>query len=106
MFEGNRIDELHLGEGALRAYAGEYKSRELDATYKLVVEDGALTLHNGWNPPVKLESLVPDEFTVGQMGTVVFHRAAAKRVAGLSVYSGRIRDASFARTDRGPRAAK
>jgi hypothetical protein len=68
MFEGNRIDELHLGEGALRAYAGEYKSRELDATYKLVVEDGALTLHNGWNPPVKLESLVPDEFTVGQMG--------------------------------------
>jgi hypothetical protein len=106
MFEGNRIDELHLGEGALRAYAGEYKSRELDATYKLVVEDGALTLHNGWNPPVMLESLVPDEFTVGQMGTVVFHRDAAKRVAGLSVYSGRIRDASFARTDRGPRAAK
>jgi CubicO group peptidase (beta-lactamase class C family) len=106
MFEGNRIDELHLGEAALRAYAGEYKSTELDATYKLVVEGGTLTLHNRWNPPIKLESLVPDEFSVGQMGTLVFHRDAAKRVSGLSVYSGRIRDVSFERTDRRSRAAK
>lgn len=98
MFEGTRVEELHLGEPALRAYAGEYKSTELDATYKLVIENGALTLHSGWNPPVKLEPLVPDEFIIGQMGTAVFHRDGAKHVSGLSVYSGRIRDVAFAKT--------
>ena len=99
MFEGTRINELHLGEAVLKAYEGRYLSRELDATYKLVVENGGLTLHNGWNPPVKLESLVPDEFTIGQMGTAVFHRDARDRITGLSVYSGRIRDVVFERTD-------
>jgi len=97
-FEGTRIEELHLDEPALKAYAGEYKSGELEATYNLVVEDGSLMLHSGWNPPVKLEPLVPDEFTMGQLGTAVFHRDAAGRVSGLSVYSGRIRDVTFERT--------
>ncbi|HEY2531711.1 MAG TPA: serine hydrolase domain-containing protein [Xanthobacteraceae bacterium] len=106
MFEGNKIDELHLGERALRAYAGNYKSAELDATYKLVVDGGILTLHNGWNPPVKLDSLVPDEFTVGQLGTVVFHRDPANHISSLSVYSGRIRDVTFERTDLGSKKAK
>lgn len=98
LFEGTRIDELHLGEPALKAYAGEYKSGELEATYMLVVENGSLMLHNGWNREMKLEPLVPDEFTIGQLGTAVFHRDATGRVLGLSVYSGRIRDVRFERT--------
>jgi CubicO group peptidase (beta-lactamase class C family) len=98
LFKGTRIDELHLGEPALKAYAGEYKSTELDATYKLTVENGALTLQNGWNPPVKLEPLVRDEFTIGQLATAVFHRDANDHISGLSVYSGRIRDVAFDRT--------
>jgi CubicO group peptidase (beta-lactamase class C family) len=98
LFEGNRIDELRLGEPALKAYAGEYKSTELEATYKLFVEAGSLTLHNRWNPPVKLDPLVADEFAIGQMGTAVFRRDAAGRVSGLSVYSGRIRDVTFEKT--------
>jgi CubicO group peptidase (beta-lactamase class C family) len=97
MFEGTRIDELHLVESALRAYVGEYKSTELDATYKLIVDNGSLTLRNGWNPPVRLEPLVPDEFAVGPLGTAVFHRDATNHVSGLSVYSGRIRDVAFER---------
>jgi len=98
LFEGTRIDELHLDESALKAYAGEYKSAELDATYKLTVENGRLTLRNGWNPPAKLEPLIADEFTMGQFGTAVFHRDANDRISGLGVYSGRIRDLAFERT--------
>jgi CubicO group peptidase (beta-lactamase class C family) len=100
MFEGNKVAELHLAESQLQAYAGVYKSTELDATYKLAVEGGSLIVHNGWNPPVKLDSLVRDEFSVGQLGTLVFHRNTAGRVTGLSVYSGRIRDVGFEKTDR------
>ena len=98
MFEGIRIDELHLGEPALKAYAGEYKSTELDATYKLIVDNGSLTLRAGWNREVKLEPLVADEFAIGQLGTAVFRRDATDHVSGLSVYSGRIRGVGFERT--------
>jgi hypothetical protein len=82
----------------LRAYTGDYKSAELDATYKLKLEKGSLVLHNGWNEPVKLEPLVRDEFTLGPLGTGVFHRDSKDRISGLSVYSGRIRNVRFART--------
>jgi CubicO group peptidase (beta-lactamase class C family) len=95
LFEGARIDELHLGGTALQGYAGEYKSTELDARYKLKVENGNLILHYGWNEPVKLEPLVRDEFTMGQLGTAVFHRDARGHISRLSVYSGRIRDVGF-----------
>jgi hypothetical protein len=98
LFEGTRIEVLHLGEPALRAYAGQYKSAELDATYELKLEKGSLMLHYGWNGPVKLEPLVRDEFTLGPLGTGVFHRDSKNRISGLSVYSGRIRDVKFART--------
>jgi CubicO group peptidase (beta-lactamase class C family) len=100
LFEGTRIDELHLGEAALQAYAGEYRSTELDATYKLNVENGSLMLRSGWNPPVKMEPLLADEFTLGPLGAAVFHRDAVGHVSGLSVYSGRIRDVSFEKIDR------
>jgi hypothetical protein len=91
------FSELPLDEAALKAYAGKYKSTELDATYKLTVENGSLTLHNGWNSPVKLHPLVSDEFAIGQLGTAVFHRDAKHQISGLSVYSGRIRDVAFER---------
>lgn len=95
MFEGDRIDEIHVGETALQAYAGEYESAELDTTYRFSVENGNLTLRNRWNAPAKVEPLIHDEFTIDQLGTVIFHRDAAGRVSGLGVYSGRIRDVTF-----------
>jgi len=70
-----------------------------DDTHKYVAELPDNGEPNGWNPPAKLEPLVPDEFTIGQLGTAVFHRDSANHVSGLSVYNGRIRDVAFARTD-------
>jgi hypothetical protein len=56
-FTGPKIEPLLLGEPSLKTYVGESRSAELDATYTVSIENGSLVLHNGWNPPMKLETL-------------------------------------------------
>jgi CubicO group peptidase (beta-lactamase class C family) len=94
-FNGEKIEPVSFTGAALAAYAGTYKSAELDATYKLSVENAGLILRNGWNSPQKLEPIVPGEFEGGNLGTLVFERDASGRVSGLSVFAGRIRDLRF-----------
>ena len=43
-----------------------YKNAELDSTYKVSVKDGPLMLQRNWNPPIKLQPVVQDEFNVGE----------------------------------------
>jgi hypothetical protein len=94
-----RVEEFHPTDAALSAYAGIYKSAELDATYKLSIEHGDLMLRVNWNPALKLTAIVPDEFDAGDFGTLVFKRDANSRVSGLAVFAGRIRNVSFEKTD-------
>ncbi len=98
IFAGTRIDELHLSEADLAAYAGAYRSTELDATYTLAVEKGSLMLRNNWNPPQKLDPLVRDEFEGPGFEMLVFHRDANDRVSGLSVFTARSRNVIFEKT--------
>lgn len=98
-FAGTRIEALRLSDAALAAYAGEYRSTELDATYKLSAGKGGLMLRMGWNSPLRLDPLVRDEFESDDLGTLVFHRDAEDRISGLSVFSGRVRDVSFEKTN-------
>jgi hypothetical protein len=98
-FAGTRIDELSINGAALAVYAGTYTSTEVDATYKLSVENGNLMLRNNWNPPLKLNPLVRDEFESGDLGTLVFHRDANDRISGLSVFAGRALNVSFEKTN-------
>jgi CubicO group peptidase (beta-lactamase class C family) len=98
-FAGARISEIHLNAADLAAYAGAYKSTELDATYKLSVENGSLVLRISWNAPLNLDPLVRDEFENGDLGTLVFHRDANDRVSGLSMFQGRIRNVTFEKTN-------
>jgi CubicO group peptidase (beta-lactamase class C family) len=98
-FAGARIGEIYLDASGLAAFAGAYKSTELDATYKLSVENGSLVLRINWNPPLKLNPLVRDEFENGDLGTLVFHRDANDRISGLSVFQGRIRNVTFEKTN-------
>ena len=96
-FAGTRIEDIHVNDTDLTAYAGVYKSTELDATYSLSVENGNLMLRTNWNPPVKLQSIVPNEFDADG-NTLVFHRDNANRVSGLNVFAGwggLIRNESF-----------
>jgi CubicO group peptidase (beta-lactamase class C family) len=97
LFAGSRIDEARVGEAVLAPYAGSYRSAELDATYKLSVENGSLTLRANWNAPLKLNPLIRDEFENRALGTLVFHRDANDRITGLSVFAGRIRNVTFER---------
>ncbi len=94
-FTGTKIDELHLDDAALNAYAGTYSSTELNATYKLSVEHGSLMLRKNWNSPLQLNPLVRDEFEIGDFGTLVFQRDADGRISGLSVFADRIRNVTF-----------
>jgi hypothetical protein len=83
----------------LAAIAGRYHSEELDATYTLAVEDGALVLrHRRFPAPIPLAHTAGDAFS-GRfpISTVDVERDADGRVTGLRVGNGRARDILFAR---------
>jgi len=87
-FTGTRISDFHPDNAVLEAYSGIYKNAELDGTYKVSVKDGALMLQMNWNPPIKLQPVVQDEFNVGEELTLVFRRDRAKRISEISVFLG------------------
>jgi len=93
-FSGTRIQEPRFSESTLAGFAGLYKSTELDATYRLLLDNGRLVLRNRWNEPVTLTPVAPEEFET-DLGTIVFHRDANHRVTGLSVFSGSVRNLRF-----------
>jgi CubicO group peptidase (beta-lactamase class C family) len=79
----------------LAEYAGGYFSEELQATYTLTVENGALTVHRRGAEPAPLRPLVRDEFSVG--ATLRFVRDAAGAVTGFMLDAGRVRNLRFTR---------
>jgi CubicO group peptidase (beta-lactamase class C family) len=94
-FAGKRIQDLHLSDADLAAYAGLYKSTELDVTYNLSINQGSLTIRNNWNPPVRLTPVALDEFESEDLGTIVFHKDANHHVSGLRVFTVNARNVSF-----------
>jgi CubicO group peptidase (beta-lactamase class C family) len=98
-FAGDRVEAPHLNQTDLAAYAGLYKSTELDATYELSIDQGRLLLRSNGNLPRELNAIAPDEFESGDFGTVVFRREANHRISGLSVFTVNARDVKFARVD-------
>jgi CubicO group peptidase (beta-lactamase class C family) len=93
-FAGSRIKQLHVSEADLAAFAGLYRSTELDTTYNLSINMRSLMLRNKWNPMLKLIPIAQDEFD-SDLGTLVFHRDADHRVSGLSVFSPNARNVGF-----------
>jgi len=95
-FAGRRIESPHFSDADLVAYAGEYKSTELDVTYDLSIEQGNLLVRSKWNPPIRLTPVVPDEFESEEFN-VVFQRDSHHRISGLRVFTVQARDLSFER---------
>jgi len=93
-FLGERVPDIHLNEAALSAFSGDYRSDELDATYKLSLVKGALSLQVGTQPPVSLNPVAPNEFEAADLGTVVFE-GTRNRISGLTFFSPRARGISF-----------
>jgi hypothetical protein len=98
-FAGDRVEAPHLGQTDLGAYAGLYKSTELDATYELLIDQEHLLLRIRGNRPQELTAIAPDEFESGDFGTLVFRRDTNHRVRGLSVFTVNARDVGFERAD-------
>ena len=74
--------------------AGDYYSEELQATYKIAVEDGKLVVNIKNSPKAVLYPTVRDEFRFSG-NIVIFSRDAQNRVTGFSLNSGRIRGIGF-----------
>jgi len=98
-FAGKRIENLHPSATDLEAYAGRYKSEDLDTTYTLSVSNGNLVVRNKWDPPLTLSPVAQDEFENENLGTIVFRRDANHRVSGLSVFEVSARNVSFEKSN-------
>ena len=99
LFAGQRIEVPHLTDAEIAAYAGRFRSAEIDATYNLSIAEGGLVLRRNWNPPLKLKLIAPDQFENEDLGTVVFQRNASHQVSGLSLFSLRARNVLFERAN-------
>ncbi len=81
----------------LAAYAGDYRSPELDARFHLVVAQDTLKLERGWEAPVAFLPLYRDGFSAGVFGLVRFERDRQGRVTGMVLWAGRVRHLRFER---------
>lgn len=80
----------------LGAYAGTYRSEELDATYTLSLRDEALQRQHRKMPDARLEPAGRDVFTLGG-STYLFERDRRGRVTGFTLNDGRVRGVRFVR---------
>ncbi len=80
----------------LADYAGSYVSEEIEPVYRMVVQDGKLTLTRLKHKPAPLEPRTVDVFTT-EIGTIRFTRDSNHRVSGFVLNSGRIRNFRFTR---------
>jgi CubicO group peptidase (beta-lactamase class C family) len=82
--------------GELAEFAGAYVSEEIDPVYRMVLQDGNLTLTRLKSKPDSLRPAVRDVFT-GDIGTVRFTRDASQRISGFILNAGRIQNFRFSR---------
>jgi CubicO group peptidase (beta-lactamase class C family) len=81
---------------ALAAYAGDYRSPELDARIHLSVARDTLRLERGWRDAEKLVPVYRDGFLFLGSGEIArFERDRRGRITGLVLYAGRVRHLRF-----------
>ena len=86
-----------LGAAELAAYAGDYYSNEVDATYHLAVVDGSLVLSARHVPLQNLTVSGSDTFRTGNGLTLHFERAAGQPPSAFTIEAGRVRNIRFVR---------
>ena len=79
----------------LQAYAGTYRSEELDVPYIVWVESDKLMIRHRPEPAVTLGPLYADAFDFGQGRVVRFTHDQSGRVDAFEVYAGRVRHLRF-----------
>lgn len=99
-----RVADVYLRNAfqeRLAEYAGDYFSRELDATWSLVIAEGNLVITRG-DPAknVAFESRGRDTYRIPDGPEVTFIRDGHGRVTGLTAGGGRARGIRFVKTSR------
>jgi CubicO group peptidase (beta-lactamase class C family) len=79
-------------------FAGVFVSEEIEAVYRMSVQDGKLILTRLKSKADSLRPATQDVF-VGQIGTIRFARDANGRVSGFILNAGRIQGFKFARRE-------
>jgi CubicO group peptidase (beta-lactamase class C family) len=91
------VPRARLDAAGLAAYAGEYRSPELNTSIRLSVLRDTLRLEQGWRESEKLIPVYQDGFLVLGRGEVArFERDRRGRITGLVLYAGRVRHLRFA----------
>jgi CubicO group peptidase (beta-lactamase class C family) len=87
-----------LGATELAAYAGDYYSEEVEATYHVADEDGVLVYSARHVPREVLTLVAPDTFRARNGLTLHFeHQAGVSSAVAFSVEAGRVRNIRFVR---------
>lgn len=84
----------------LRAYAGDYRSDELDVTYRLEPRDSALVVKSTGRPEVTISPFSEDVFVGDWVGVVKFSRDSRRIVSGFTVNRENARGVRFDRLTR------
>lgn len=97
----DRIEQAHPSAAALGEFVGEYRNDELDITYHLTVENGALVARSLWTArPFVLLPTITDGFS-SALGGMKFQRGATGQPAGFLLSSDRARYMLFTRETQG-----
>lgn len=86
-----------LGAAAIAAFAGDYRSPELDAPMTLVAQGDTLMVDQGWRGKVRLKPIFRDGFELPGGERFRFTRDARGRITGFVVWAGRVRHLRFDR---------
>jgi CubicO group peptidase (beta-lactamase class C family) len=89
-----RVEPFSPTTAQLEAFAGAYRSDEIEATYRIVVKDSRLRLERLKSNSSMLEPLVTDTFA-SQPGVIRFMRDATGTVTGFVLEAGRVRGMKF-----------
>jgi CubicO group peptidase (beta-lactamase class C family) len=92
-----RVDGPVVSASAIAAFAGTYRSPELDAPVTLVAQGDTLMLDQGWRGKVRLNPIFRDGFELPGGERYRFTRDARGRITGFAVWAGRVRHLRFDR---------
>ena len=95
----NRVTPLKVDASQLGQFVGSYYSKELEATYRITLENGRLVGHHMRPGDFNLspDMITTDTFGSAAGGSMAFYRDWQNKVIGFKLSGGRIRNIVFER---------
>ncbi|MFL5612884.1 MAG: serine hydrolase domain-containing protein [Gemmatimonadaceae bacterium] len=93
-----RMTPFRPAPAQLAAFAGRYRSSELDTEFRIVASDSSLTIADRRPGSIVMRPIYSDAFR-GPIGVTEFTRDASGRITGFVVNAGRVRGLRFDRVE-------